>query len=374
MPVQFVPGAMTSSQALSTGLKSAMERLAQMQVQNLQQQKQADLWGNILGNPQAGQMLSGASPDQLKAILNNPALLERLQGLGSPQQQMMQPGMEGQVMQPQGPSFAQRVAEGAKSPALRLQEQNQAREDEKFQYKKQRNQDEDARKFFEEKEKKIDPLRGIYNSVNKAMSIMDDPKAQTGLKGKFIPEYLRNEITQQLDTVLNSVVLKKAAAGTGGGKGVMSKARLALEQLAKPAIWQNQKALRKNLNDILQDPDMRKALAEDKAIREAKAQFRDGYPKDIEQIVEERSKFFRRAGRDSEFNKIQALKDPSKIRKRVESFTDKQRVALLKYDRFLKYPAFFQEGAEIQGDNGVNYRRVTMAGMPEWMPLEDQNG
>jgi hypothetical protein len=121
------------------------------------------------------------------------------------------------------------------------------------------------------------------------MDLLNTGEAQTGLTGRFLPKELQNETTQVLRTAINDLVLAKAAAGTGSGKGVMSKARLALEQLSKPDIWQQPGAMRRNLQNIINDPTLQKALAESQASEELKKEWGGSYPRDYESKIESRA-------------------------------------------------------------------------------------
>jgi hypothetical protein len=293
MPLQIL-NELGQGEQLGQMLRTGLQGLAQSKLQQMQQSKMAGALQSLVGDQSTQQQ-------KLSAIASLPVELQKVvlqnidQILAQPDQGQQQAqgefGIQAQApMQQQFPQAPQKKLGGLfTSPAQRIQEERLGVEKEKVAQRQQMAIDERAHKFLTEVKKDSVPAQKIRYTVNNIMDLLESGEAQTGLTGRFLPKELQNETTQVLRTAINDLVLAKAAVGTGGGKGVMSKARLALEQLSKPDIWQQPGAMRRNLQNIINDPTLMKALAESQASEELKKEWGGVYPRDYESKIESRT-------------------------------------------------------------------------------------
>ena len=140
------------------------------------------------------------------------------------------------------------------------------------------------------------PSRQAAQLVDDALELLDTGKVVSGLKGRLTPKELQSEEGQALLSKLSKLVLIQAQLG----KGVPSKLRLSLEELAKPAVWQQPKVIRKLLNDIKYDPEVQRDIYLDKAREQVEMQYGDNLPKNFKPIIQERANLLQKA--DKTFN------------------------------------------------------------------------
>lgn len=302
MAIQVLPRGLTSGDVLSQGFGTGLQALAQSKMSQMQRNQQMSALSNLTNpnlSPEQRLGLVSLLPEALqRPVLENiDQLLSMGQGPASPFQaqdqnlgEMVGEGEQRAMQQQQaGQQPTQRIGNLFTSKGQQIQQGRLDVERQKLVQRQQMAVNDQANKYLKEVKKDSVPAQKIQYTVNNIMDLLDSGEAQTGLKGRLLPKELQNETTQVLRTAINDLVLAKAAAGTGGGKGVMSKARLALEQLSKPDIWQKPGAIRRNLNNIINDPTLMQALAESQASQELKQQWGGSYPRDYESQIESRA-------------------------------------------------------------------------------------
>ncbi len=130
------------------------------------------------------------------------------------------------------------------------------------------------------------PARQTLKLVDDIEKVVGTSKAVTGVAGKFLPNFLQTPEGQELNSLFNQLVVLKAQLG----KGVPSKLRLQLEELSKPAIWQDPSAIKKQLNRIKNDPEIQRYVAKDQAREELLGEFEGKVPRDLPSLIDKRSK------------------------------------------------------------------------------------
>lgn len=257
----------TIGSALGTGLGSGLQALANMKLQQLQQQQGAQRWQQAVpGLPSGLAQLIAGSPEGVQK-----SLLDRLEGLqfggGQPQGQVQQQPIAQQQPITLGPSSAER------------------RHRETLSQKERMHIDKLAAPVFSDIQESGSAARRVVNTAQEVKNLLSTGKAITGAIARITPKELQTPEGQALISKINELVLLKAQLG----KGVPSRMRLTLEELAKPAIWQKPQTINKLVNDIINDPEFLKDIYRDEA-REKLLQEYPEIPKDFRKIIEKESK------------------------------------------------------------------------------------
>jgi hypothetical protein len=180
------------------------------------------------------------------------------------------------------PNFADIYAAGAKTPAERIAEKRAIQKEEEIKLQREKA----FRPLLKEIEDKGVPARQTVQIAQDALDLLETNKALTGIKGALTPKQLQTEEGQALMSKLNQLVILKSQLG----KGIPSKTRLQLEELSKPAIWQKPRVLKKLLNDIKNDAEIRKDIAEAEAADQIVRESGDFLPKNLNGEIKRRSR------------------------------------------------------------------------------------
>jgi hypothetical protein len=206
-------------------------------------------------------------------------------------QQAQQPGQAPQ--QPLQPNIQPKFAEDNSQLWMNPQDRRQAAQ---LNQQQRLHTDKQYTKYAEKIEESGRPSRQAAKLVDEALELMDTGKVISGIKGKYTPAFLQSEEGQALMSKLNKLVLIQAQLG----KGVPSKLRLSLEELSKPAVWQQPKVIRKLLNDIKYDPEVQRDIYLDKAREQVEMQYGDNLPKNFKPIIQERANLLQKADKTFE--------------------------------------------------------------------------
>lgn len=207
-------------------------------------------------------------------------------------QQAQQPGQVSQ-QQPLQPNIQPKFAEDNSQLWMNPQDRRQAAQ---LNQQQRLHTDKQYTKYAEKIEESGRPSRQAAKLVDEALELMDTGKVISGIKGKYTPAFLQSEEGQALMSKLNKLVLIQAQLG----KGVPSKLRLSLEELSKPAVWQQPKVIRKLLNDIKYDPEVQRDIYLDKAREQVEMQYGDNLPKNFKPIIQERANLLQKADKTFE--------------------------------------------------------------------------
>lgn len=259
--------------SLGTGLSSGLQALAQNKLQQLAQRTATQRWQQAVPNiPEGLAQLIGSSPEGVQK-----ALLDRLEGLqfGAQPQNILQPQAPTQELQAMQQSTPQ-VTLGPSSAERRHRET--------LNQQAQQHIDKLATPYFKEIRESAVAPRKIISTAEQIRELVESGKAKTGIQGRFTPAWLQTPEGQELTAKLNDVVLLKAQLG----KGVPTKMRLTLEELSKPAIWQQPKAILRLVDDLIKDPEFNKEVALDRALEEFQDQWQT-IPKNYESLIKKRA-------------------------------------------------------------------------------------
>jgi hypothetical protein len=289
----------TLGESLGTGLSSGLQALAQQRLGEIQQR--ASMGRNATGlqslgfQPEQAQSLAGLPESILKEITKQHLLGPQQEAYGQALNQLLgnknesianegQPAVNQQQPQPK-PRLNEQQATKLAEISLRKNEQQQ---------KAQQHVDKLAAPIFKEIKENGVPSRKIVKLATDIKDLLKTNKALTGVAGRLTPKELQTPEGQVLLAKINDLVLQKAQLG----KGVPSKLRLTLEELAKPAIWQKPKAILKLVNDIADDPELQRFISLDEA-REKLVQENEFLPRNFESLIEKEAKQIRK-GRKQE--------------------------------------------------------------------------
>ena len=298
---------------IGSGLSAGLQALAQHRLGELQQRASAAR--NIPGlqalgfQPEQAQALSWLPESLLSQIVKQQlaapqqqqfaAALNELLGGGQAPQQAPE-GIAALQQQQQPMPSAQEASRIAIKPGLTEQQATKLAElgmkRTEQQQKSQQHIDKLAAPVFKGIKEQAIPARKIVKLATDIKDLVNTNKAFTGISGRLTPKELQTPEGQVLLAKINDLVLQKAQLG----KGVPSKLRLTLEELAKPAIWQKPKALLKLVSDIAEDPELQKFISLDES-REKLIQEHENIPKNFESIIEKEAKLIRK-GRKEEFS------------------------------------------------------------------------
>lgn len=176
---------------------------------------------------------------------------EMMQGQQQPQGmipgQEQQQGMQPQEQFQQVPQPAEMKREDVVAlEQMRAQRSGTALKQQIAEEKKQQNIITANAPYKKRLAEKAEPSYETKPLISRARELLADPEIQIGRSNVALPVWSRNEKTQELNTLLNELVLKKAALM----KGVPSKLRLELEKQAKAALWMEPEAIENIIDRI----------------------------------------------------------------------------------------------------------------------------
>lgn len=259
---------------LGHGVGGFLQNLAQLKMQDIAQRQQstrtASALQELLGlSPEQAQAAAGAPESILKEFTkrkllepSQQAYLQQLQAMFGNEQTPMSPELQKSGISEQQ---ATKLAElGMKQKESKATEQRHYEKLYIPEIKRIRSEGKAARK--------------AYETTKRFKDVIDRNKAQLGnvVAGKFIPREWLNKDTQELISLGNELVLKRAQTG----KGVPTKFRLALEELAKPGIWMTPEVAKARINDIQEE--LLEDIAAEKAVKNVIA--KKGISKDFETL------------------------------------------------------------------------------------------
>lgn len=286
------------AEKFGTGLGEGLESLVQNKLQQIQQQ-------NARRQGALGlQALLGLSPEMAQQAIGAPEAVLReftkrhmtqggdqnyLQALNAILGGGQQPEGGTPIISGEGitPDRATKLADLALKERGRKEKQDLAKQ--KLELAQQANIDKKNAPILKSIEESGSPARRVTKLSDDLLSLLDTGKVITGLAGRFTPAFLQTEEGQQFLSKINKLVLEQAQLG----KGVPTRLRLSLEQLSKPDVWQNPKAIRKLLQDIKNDPETQKAISKDIAREQIEEEYGDKHPSNIRSIIEKRAKEIR---------------------------------------------------------------------------------
>lgn len=228
-------------QAAGSGLSGLLQGLAQDKAKRLEQQS----WQDVLGvSPQEAQSLSMLPQPIQQQIVKDwwqrsgnqqPSMQGAIDKGISAEQANMQQAAQQQIQQQQlqQPST---IAQRLSTPPLREQREAEKLDIKKseLELKRQERIEKQNAPFIKEIREQVIPAKRTKNIIDDIKDILQDPEVNLGTISSFAPSFLQNEPTQKLVAKLNELVSSKLQ----NVKGVPNKLRTALEQAAKPSIWQ----------------------------------------------------------------------------------------------------------------------------------------
>lgn len=322
--VQFVKD-VGYAEKLGTGLGEALKYLAANRLDRIHQQEynqrqleqqQQQTQQSYMQKAQGLQTLLGLSPEQSQQAAYAPeSVLATFskQRLAEPQQQAYMQALQS-ILGEQAPQETNApVQQQATLPTGGLNAQQATKLAELGIKKKQFETAEKSRQqrhietinkpILDKIEEKAGPARQVSKLADDLLGLLNTNKVITGLKGRFTPKELQTEEGQQFLSKINQLVLQKAQLG----KGVPTKLRLSLEQLSKPDVWQQPKAIKKLLEDIKSEPETQKDIANDIARTQILEEHGENQPKNIRSLIEKRSKEIIEKNKKPEQNVFETL-------------------------------------------------------------------
>lgn len=219
------------TEALSTGLGSGLSR-------SLEQLAQKKALGALGISPEQAQGLAGLNP-QVQSI----ALKQMLQ---QPQNQAFAQALSGMLggSTPKNEQMGQVPPQLNSQQALQLAQLGMQRESNEI--KRQQAIEKSNAPYIKEIKDQSVPAKELDQILDDTLNLLNTGKIQTGPLKSLIPDRLQNQETQAFVSNLNEIVTRKAQLG----KGVPSRQRLLLEQLAKAQTWQKPEAIKYILNRL----------------------------------------------------------------------------------------------------------------------------
>lgn len=248
-----------TGQSLGTGIGNALQQVAAHKLQQMQNQRSA----------QGLQALLGLSPEIAQQAIHAPEKVQQeyaKRKLLEPSQQAYLQLLQQQMGGDMGAGGAQQLSPDLQKAGITEQQATKLTE---FGLKKQEQKATEQRHYEKLHQKRIESIESegkaadrAYNITKRMADVIKSNKAQLGdiVAGKFVPQQWLNESTQELISLGNDLVLKKAQLG----KGVPTKFRLAMEEMAKPGIWMKPQVALSRIKDI-QD-ELLDDIAEQKAL------------------------------------------------------------------------------------------------------------